>query len=91
MSRGDRQRGALQVEFGEMPDVILRRRSSVCTGFLWDPEQERHRTKGNIEAVEHTPSPRLPGPWHGESHVRADGTPHGFLVAVAEPRAGEIL
>ena len=38
MHRGDRQRGALQVEFGEMPDVILRRRRGVCTGFLWDPE-----------------------------------------------------
>ena len=37
MSRGDRQRGALQVEFGEMMDVILRRRRCVY-GFLWDPE-----------------------------------------------------
>ena len=45
MSRGDQQRGALQVEFGEMPDVVLRRRGGVCTGFLWDREQERHQKK----------------------------------------------
>ena len=53
MNRGDQQRGTLQVEFGEMPDVILRRRSGVCTEFFWDLEQERHRTKEDIEAFEY--------------------------------------
>ena len=86
MSRGDQQRGALQVKFGDMPDVILRRRRGVCTGFLWDPGQGQHRTKGVIEAVEYASSRLLPGPWYGGSNVRADGTAHGFLVAVIRPK-----
>ena len=62
----------------------------MCTGFLWDPEQEQHQTKGDIEAVEYDGSPRRPGPRRGESHVRADGTPHGFLVAGIRQREGRI-
>ena len=90
MKRGYQQRGALQVEFGEIPDVILRRRRGVCTGLLWDPEQEQHRTKGVVEAVEYAPSPRLPGPWNEGSNVRADGTAHGLLMAVIRQREGRI-
>ena len=87
MSRGDQQRGALQFEFGEMPNVILRRRGGVCTEFLWYREQERNRTKGDIDAFKYDASPRT---WSGESHGRADGTPHGFLVAVVNQMVGRI-
>ena len=69
MTGGDRQRGVMQVEFGESPDVILRRRGGVFVGFSWDPEQEHHRTKGVIEAVEYASSRLLPGPWYGKSNV----------------------
>ena len=32
------------------------------------------------------PARLLPGAWDGDSNVRADGTAHGFLVALVRPR-----
>ena len=86
MTRGDPQSGVMQIEFGDKPDAIIRKRRGGCTGFTWDPEQEQHRTKGVIETVEYAPPRLLPGPWNGEISVWADGMAHRFLVAVIRPK-----
>ena len=80
------QTGAMQIEFGERPDAILRKRMRVCTVFAWDPEQEHYKIKSVVESFEYAPARLLPGAWDGDSSVRADGTAHGFLVALVRPR-----
>ena len=86
MTGEDQQSGAIQIEFGDKPDEILRKRRGVCTGFSWDPEQEHYRTMGVIETFEYAPARLLPGPWNGGSRARADGTAHGYLVAFVRSR-----
>ena len=56
MTGEDQQSGALQIEFGDKPDAILRRQRGGYNGFAWDPDQEHYRTTGVIETFEYTPA-----------------------------------
>ena len=56
-----RQTGAMQIEFGDKPDAILRKRMGVCTCFTWNWHREHYETKGIVKSFEYAPARPPPG------------------------------
>jgi len=80
MTGEDQQSGALQIEFGDKPDAILRKRRGVCSGFAWDPDQECYHPMGVIETFEYAPARLVSPDGDGVIRARTDGMAHGSLV-----------
>ena len=79
------QTGAMQIEFGDKPEFILRNRMGVCTCFAWNSGPDHYETKGIVESFEYASARPPSGAWDYDSSIRADGTAHGFLVALIRP------